>query len=81
MSLTFEEFEDLDDIRARLADGDAGIRRVAVMDLVEVVDPEAADLAIAALKDTDAAVRADEAEVERNPRSRSAVLRAGEVLA
>ncbi|MFU8837972.1 MAG: HEAT repeat domain-containing protein [Thiohalomonadaceae bacterium] len=63
MSLTFEEYTDLDDLRERLVDADAKVRRVATMGLAEVMEPEAADLAIAALKDSDAGVRAEAARV------------------
>lgn len=80
MSLTFEEYTDLDDLRDRLADADPEVRRVATMGLAEVVEPEAADLAIAALKDSDAGVRAAAARVlyefEGNPDVIAALLEA-----
>ena len=53
----------LSSIEARLEDADVGIRRVAVMDLVDSSEPEAVELLIKALSDEDAAVRMEAAKV------------------
>lgn len=50
-------------IETRLQDADAGIRRVAVMDLVDSPEPEAVELLIIALSDTDENVRMEAAKV------------------
>ncbi|MGB0450121.1 MAG: HEAT repeat domain-containing protein [Porticoccaceae bacterium] len=50
-------------IEQRLQDEDPGIRRVAVMDLVDSPEPEAVELLIAALSDTDENVRMEAAKV------------------
>lgn len=80
MSLSFDKYMDLDDLRKRLADADPEVRRVATMGLAEVVELEAANLAIAALKDSDAGVRAEAARVlyefEGNPDVIKALLEA-----
>ncbi len=46
-----------------LASSDPGIRRVAVLDLVDCAEPEAAELLILALNDPDPAVRQEAAKV------------------
>jgi HEAT repeat protein len=53
----------LSSIETRLDDADVGIRRVAVMDLVDSAEPEAVELLIKALSDEDAAVRMEAAKV------------------
>jgi len=50
-------------IEARLKEDDVGVRRVAVMDLVDSPEPEAVELLIAALSDADASVRMEAAKV------------------
>lgn len=50
-------------IETRLNDADVGIRRVAVMDLVDSPEPEAVELLIKALGDEDATVRMEAAKV------------------
>ncbi|MGO9133379.1 MAG: HEAT repeat domain-containing protein [Methylovirgula sp.] len=50
-------------IAERLRSPDAGVRRVAVMDLVDCEDPGAAELLVAALKDSDPAVRREAAKI------------------
>ena len=50
-------------IDLRLKDADAGIRRVAVMELVDSPEPEAVELLIIALSDTDENVRMEAAKV------------------
>lgn len=58
------ESADLGRIALRLRDGDAGTRRVAVMDLAESAhEPGAGRLLLVALHDTDPAVRAEAAKV------------------
>jgi len=53
----------LDSIATRLQDADPGIRRVAVMDLVDSPEAEAVELLIAALSDADESVRLEAAKV------------------
>src|SRR5947209_2928292 len=48
---------DLGEIAARCASEDAGVRRVAMLDLAEIVGDGAATLLISSLRDPDAAVR------------------------
>ena len=51
-------FDDLDeDLVARVHSADAGVRRVAMMDLAEEVEPAATMLLIAGLRDDSEAVR------------------------
>jgi HEAT repeat protein len=50
-------------IAERLQSPDAGIRRVAVMDLIDCDGKEAAALLVTALKDTDSAVRQEAAKI------------------
>src|SRR5271157_98620 len=55
----FDSFDsDLDDIAGRCADADAGVRRVAMLALADVVEAGAVPLLIAGLRDGDASVRA-----------------------
>ncbi|MGL6252943.1 MAG: HEAT repeat domain-containing protein, partial [Billgrantia desiderata] len=54
---------ELQEIAEKLADPDPGIRRVAVLALVDSGEPEAAELLIQALKDEDPAVRQEAAKV------------------
>ena len=60
----------LSSIAERLQDADPGIRRVAVMELVESPEPEAVDLLVMALSDADETVRMEAAKVidEFDPR-------------
>ena len=54
----FDTFDsDLDDIAARCADEDAGVRRVAVLELAEVTDERAVPLLVQGLRDADPTVR------------------------
>src|SRR3546814_19860882 len=53
----------LQQIAENLASDDPGIRRVAVLDLVDCGEPEAAELLILALNDPDPAVRQEAAKV------------------
>ena len=53
----------LDSIFERLQDEDPGIRRVAVMDLVDSPEAEAVELLIQALSDSDELVRLEAAKV------------------
>ena len=48
---------DLDDIAARCTDEDAGVRRVAMLELADVVEAGAVPLLVAGLRDADASVR------------------------
>src|SRR6478752_6297193 len=48
---------DLDDIAARCTDDDAGVRRVAMLELAEVTDEGAVPLLVKGLGDADPAVR------------------------
>ena len=50
-------------IETRLQDADPGIRRVAVMELVDSPEPEAVELLITALSDSEADVRMEAAKV------------------
>jgi HEAT repeat protein len=50
-------------IASRVDDADPGIRRVAVMDLVDSPEAEAVELLIRALSDTDETVRMEAAKV------------------
>ena len=47
----------LQSLAANLASADPGIRRVAVLDLVDCAEPQAAELLILALNDPDPSVR------------------------
>ena len=59
MSPVFDSFDDdLDDVAERCASADAGVRRVAMMELAEAVGPAAKVLLLKGLGDPDAAVRA-----------------------
>ena len=53
----------LQDIATNLASSDPGIRRVAVLELVDSGEPEAAELLILALNDPDPSVRQEAAKV------------------
>ena len=53
----------LDSIATRLDDADPGVRRVAVMDLVDSHEEEAVELLIIALGDEDDMVRMEAAKV------------------
>jgi len=61
MSLTFDETFDLDEISERLKDPDPGVRRIAVIELGETAELDAADLVIKALHDESADVRKEAA--------------------
>ena len=63
MPLQFDDVVDLEDIRERLADPEASVRRIAVMELIETAEIEAIPLVIKALRDDDAQVRAEAARV------------------
>src|SRR4051812_48672113 len=59
MSPVFETFDDdLEDLAERAASPDAGIRRVAMLELAEAVGPEAKALLLKGLGDNDATVLA-----------------------
>ena len=66
----------LNSIANRLDDSDPGIRRVAVLDLVDSLEEEAVELLIKALNDNDASVRMEAAKVidEFEPRDMMDVL-------
>ena len=53
----------LQDIATNLTSSDPGIRRVAVLELVDSGEPEAAELLILALNDPDPSVRQEPAKV------------------
>jgi HEAT repeat protein len=53
----FEDFSDIDELAARLADPDPAVRRVAVMELADTALPEAIGHIGSALKDQSAEVR------------------------
>ena len=53
----FDTLSDLDDVAARCASADPGVRRVAMLELAESVDDGAVDLLVEGLNDADAAVR------------------------
>ena len=56
---TFDSFDgELDDIAERCGSGDPGVRRVAMMDLAELIEPGATTLLLRGLGDADAEVRA-----------------------
>ena len=63
MKLQFDDVVDLEDIKQRLTDPEASVRRIAVMDLIETADSEAIPLVIMGLRDDDADVRAEAARV------------------
>ena len=54
---------ELQELAERLASDDAGLRRVAVLDLVDCPEPEAVELLIQALNDADPLVRQEAAKV------------------
>ena len=53
------------DLRARLANPDATVRRIAMLDLADWAGDEHADLFVQSLRDTDATVRAEAARARR----------------
>lgn len=58
MAAQFETFDDdLEELRLRCGSDDAGIRRVAMLELGEAFDPGAIDLLVTGLNDEDAGVR------------------------
>jgi HEAT repeat protein len=64
MSLLMDSMPGIEDVLDRFSEQDAEIRRVAVMDLVEVIDePEALDCVLKASLDTDAGVREEACRV------------------
>jgi HEAT repeat protein len=48
---------DLDELAAKCASADAGVRRVAMLELADVMEPEAVPLLLKGLRDADATVR------------------------
>jgi len=63
MAISFDEGLDLDEVLENLSDADAGVRRVAVMELRELDEDDAIPLAVKALSDSDANVRKEAAQV------------------
>ena len=57
MKLQFDDVVDLAEIKQRLSDPEASVRRIAVMDLIETAELEAIPLVIMALRDEDPEVR------------------------
>ena len=54
----FDTFDsEIDDIATKCAGDDAGVRRVAMMELAERVDAKAVPLLVTGLRDADASVR------------------------
>ena len=69
---------DLDDVAARCTDDDAGVRRVAMLELAEVTDEGAVPLLIKGLGDADPAVREAAAKALDEHSGEGIVVRAGQ---
>ena len=62
MNLSFDDIPEMEDVQQRLNDADPEVRRIAVMDLVEIYEDGCIQLAIKALSDPDAGVRKQAAQ-------------------